>query len=62
MEGDHQFVRWDAAARQFESQPLGKAVLASGLSIEHCLLMKVGVAAVCLCGGGGEGLFRPAQL
>lgn len=37
----HTFIYWDAASRTYQPTPFGKAVLASGLAPEVCLVLKV---------------------
>ena len=39
---DHTFIYWDDASRTYQPTPFGKAVLASGLPPEVCLILKVG--------------------
>lgn len=54
---EHPFIFWDEASRTFQPTPFGKAVLASGLPPEDCLVLKVG-------GGQGQGRHswcRPAR-
>jgi hypothetical protein len=50
---DHTFIYWDDASRTYQPTPFGKAVLASGLPPEVCLILKVGwlLAVVALCCG-----------
>ena len=38
---DHTFIYWDDASRTYQPTPFGKAVLASGLPPEQCLVLKV---------------------
>ncbi|EFN55218.1 hypothetical protein CHLNCDRAFT_52598 [Chlorella variabilis] len=37
---DHTFIYWDDASRTYQPTPFGKAVLASGLPPEQCLVLK----------------------
>lgn len=39
---DHTFIYWDEQSRTYQPTPFGKAVLASGLPPETCLVLKVG--------------------
>jgi hypothetical protein len=51
---EHTFIFWDEASRTYQPTPFGKAVLASGLPPEQCLVLKVGVRYedVCAVQGG----------
>lgn len=39
---EHTFIYWNEASRTYQPTPFGKAVLASGLPPEDCLVLKVG--------------------
>ena len=71
---DHTFIYWDDASRTYQPTPFGKAVLASGLPPEVCLVLKVGgcwlqwwlavvaVGSGCFDGGSGAAVARQAPL
>jgi hypothetical protein len=53
---DHTFIYWDDASRTYQPTPFGKAVLASGLPPEQCLVLKASCATascpVAVCSAG----------
>lgn len=49
---EHPFIYWDDQSKTYQPTPFGKAVLASGLAPEICLVLKVGL--------GVQGLPAPA--
>ncbi len=40
---EHPFIYWDDQSKTYQPTPFGKAVLASGLAPEVCLVLKVGL-------------------
>lgn len=51
---EHPFIFWEDASRSYQPTPFGRAVLASGLPPQQCLLLKASAAAVAGCAGGAR--------